>query len=40
MRLAAVLAEIAKNEPTRASTIESVCTTGDKVEQEGENPLK
>jgi len=39
MRLAAVLAEIARNEATGASAVESVCDVGDKVEREGENPL-
>ena len=39
MRLAAVLAEIAQNEVTSASTTESVCAAGDKVEGENQNPL-
>ena len=39
MRLAVVLAEIAQNEATGASTVESVLAIGDKVEREGENPL-
>jgi hypothetical protein len=39
MRLAAVLAEIAQNEVNSASTTESVCAAGGKVEREGENPL-
>lgn len=39
MKLAAVLAEIARNEATGVSAVESVCDVGDKVEREGENPL-
>ena len=39
MRLAAVLAEIAQNEATGASTVEFVCAVRDKVERESENPL-
>jgi hypothetical protein len=39
MRLAAVLAEIARNEVTGARTTESVCAAGDKVERESENLL-
>jgi hypothetical protein len=38
IRLAAVLAEIAHNEATSASSTESVCSAGDKVEREDENP--
>jgi len=39
IRLAVVLAGIAQNEVTSASTTESVCAISDKVEGKNHNPL-
>jgi hypothetical protein len=39
MRLAAVLAEIAHNEPKSASTAKTVCASGAKIERKTENPV-
>jgi hypothetical protein len=37
-RLAAVLAEIARNEPNSISTIKPVCASNAKIKEKSENP--